>query len=228
MKRYWQSFIDLLFPKACAGCNRPLLREESFLCTHCELELPINPEINQQKNEVKEVFSGRLPLLWANSFLHFSKNGITQNLIHALKYQDREDLGFELGLRFGIHIKSILPEKPDLIIPMPLHPKKQQLRGYNQCQSIAAGLAQALETKVENEAMSRTVANRSQTQLNRANRWKNVQGIFSLDKPDSVAQKHIMLIDDTLTTGATLESCGIELLTADGVKLSIATLAYAK
>lgn len=228
MKRYLQSFIDLLFPKACVGCNTPLLREEPFLCTRCELELPINPEINQLKNEVKDVFSGRLPLLWANAFLHFSKNGITQSLIHALKYKDREDLGYELGLRFGTHIKSIIPEIPDLIIPVPLHPKKQKSRGYNQCQSIAAGLAQALGTKVENRVISRTVSNRSQTRLNRAKRWKNVQGIFSLSNPDSVVQNHILLIDDTLTTGATLESCGLELLKAEGVKLSIATLAYAK
>ena len=228
MKRFLQSFIDLLFPKSCTGCNTPLLREEPFLCTQCELEMPINPELNEQKNEVNDVFSGRLPLVWANSFLHFSKNGIAQNLIHALKYKDREDLGFELGLRYGTHIKTILPDKPQLIIPVPLHPKKQKARGYNQCQSIASGLAQALGSKVENHAIRRTIANPSQTKLNRAKRWKNVEGIFCLDKPETVAQKHILLVDDTLTTGATLESCGLELLKADGVKLSIATLAYAK
>jgi len=228
MRTYLKALINLFYPKACVGCGVSLLREEEFLCVTCELELPINPFLGEENNEIKIVFAGRLPLLSANTFLYFSKNGIAQHLIHALKYEDRQDVGKFLGNRFGQELAKtgILPI--DAVIPVPLHPDKEKLRGYNQCLSIAEGLADALNSVVLDDVVKRNVSNPSQTKLNRAKRWDNVSGIFSLTNPDALANKHILLIDDTLTTGATLESCGSEILEATGAKLSIATLAYAK
>lgn len=228
MKSHLKALINLFYPKACTGCGVALLREEEFLCVGCELELPINPFLGEENNEIKSVFAGRLPLQWANTFLYFSKNGIAQHLIHALKYEDRQDVGRFLGYRFGQELAKSSSLMVDAIIPVPLHPDKEKLRGYNQCLSIAEGLASALNCVVLDAVVERNVANPSQTKLNRAKRWDNVSGIFSLIKPSAIANKHILLIDDTLTTGATLESCGSEILKADGANLSIATLAYAK
>ncbi len=228
MLSYLQSFFNLIYPKSCLGCGNPLLRNEKLLCVGCQIELPINPEINLDNNTVKVVFSGRLPLESASTFLIFSKGGITQHLIHALKYQDRQDLGYYLGQLFGAEIASSFSVPIDYVIPVPLHPKKEALRGYNQCNSIANGLALALNCTVLNTAVERTLENPSQTKLNRAKRWDNVKGIFELKEPELIKNKHLLLVDDTLTTGATLESCGLELLKAEGIKLSIATLAHAK
>lgn len=227
MSSYIRALINLFYPKACVGCGLSLMREEEFLCVGCEMELPINPFLNEPNNEIKQVFAGRLPLKSANTFLYFSKNGITQRLIHGLKYEDRQDVGNMLGYRFGLELAA-LNNSYDAIIPVPLHPDKEKTRGYNQCLSIAQGLSQALNCIVLDDVVCRNVANPSQTKLNRAKRWDNVSGIFSLINPEAIANKHILLIDDTLTTGATLESCGSEILKAPGTMLSIVTLAYAQ
>ena len=228
MRSYLNAIINLFYPKACVGCGVSLLREEEFLCVSCEMELPINPFLEEKNNELKTVFAGRLPLVMANTFLYFSKNGIAQRLIHSLKYEDRQDVGRLLGYRFGQELAKLNTLTFDGIIPLPLHPNKEKSRGYNQCLSIAEGLSEALNCVVLDNVVQRDVENPSQTKLNRAKRWDNVRGIFSLINPDAIANKHVLLIDDTLTTGATLESCGTEILKGSGTKLSIATLAYAK
>jgi ComF family protein len=192
------------------------------------VDLPLNPFFNQPNNEVMQVFSGRLPLQTANALLYFNKSGIAQGLIHALKYQDNETIGEYLGKMLGKKLKEQMAEPVDSIIPVPLHPKKQKVRGYNQCLSIARGLQVELDAEIDNLSVVRTRANQSQTRLNRARRWDNVAGIFKLQDPARVKHKHILLVDDTLTTGATLESCGQTILQAGDVQLSIATLAYAK
>lgn len=228
MKSYIDSFINLIYPKSCCGCGNSLLRNEWFLCASCEIDFPLNPEIGLPQNEIMTVFDGRLPLQTANTFLYFTKKGIAQNLIHQLKYQDREDLGIFLGKRFAHLLTPAFSTPPDLIIPMPLHPKKEKQRGYNQCNSIAKGLGEVLEIPIATDLVERVVANPSQTKLNRAKRWDNVKGIFKVHDYSSLKNKHVLLIDDTLTTGATLESCGQELVKNSNVKLSIAALAYAK
>ena len=228
MKTYLRALINLIYPKACVGCGLSLLHEEEFLCVQCEIDLPLNPFIHLQENEIKTVFDGRLPLVCANTFLSFSKNGITQHLMHALKYQDRQDVGEFLGRRFAAELDTFFTPQIDIIIPVPLHPEKQYLRGYNQCSSIAKGMATVLGCAVLEDVIVRNTSNTSQTKLNRAKRWDNVKGIFELVNPNAIANKHVLLIDDTLTTGATLESCGSEVIKSPNTLLSIATLAYAK
>jgi len=223
-----RALINLIYPKACVGCGLSLLHDEGFLCVQCEIDLPLNPFIHQHENEIKTVFDGRLPLVAANTFLSFSKNGITQHLMHALKYQDRQDVGEFLGTRFATELTTFFTPPIDIIIPVPLHPDKEKLRGYNQCSSIAKGMAAVLGCAVREDVIVRNTSNTSQTKLNRAKRWDNVKGIFALTNADSITNKHVLLIDDTLTTGATLESCGSEIIKAPDVLLSIATLAYAQ
>lgn len=227
VKRYFKAFIDLFYTRSCPGCGNSMLHQEKFLCIACQLDLPVNPFFHAVSNEVKTVFSGRLPLETANSLLYFSKNGIAQGLLHALKYQDREDVGVYLGEMLGEELVKA-GYKADILLPVPLHPSKQQKRGYNQCHSIALGVQRSLGGAITFDAVERTIANPSQTRLNRVKRWDNVSGIFELKKPEILRNKRVLLLDDTLTTGATLESCGMTVLQAEGVKLSIATLAYAK
>jgi ComF family protein len=228
MRTYWRALINLFYPKSCVGCGVSLLREEDFLCISCEIDLPLNPQLLEHDNEIKTVFAGRLPLVTANTFLYFSKNGITQHLMHQLKYKDRQDVGSFLGQRFAEELKLFYTLPVDIVIPMPLHPDKEKLRGYNQCSSIARGMADVLHCEVREDVIIRSTANPSQTKLNRAKRWDNVKGIFELVNAEAIANKHVLLIDDTLTTGATLESCGSELVAGKNTQLSIATLAYAK
>jgi ComF family protein len=217
-----------MYPRSCPGCGAALLRNEPAICISCEIDLPLNPFFSQQNNEIAQVFSGRLPIQTANALLYFNKSGITQGLIHAIKYQDNEALGEYLGKMLGKKLKALLAIPVDLILPVPLHPDKEKLRGYNQCHSIARGLQNELGIEIDTTSVNRIKSNASQTRLNRAKRWDNVDGIFSLSSAHSLKGKHVLLVDDTLTTGATLESCGNTVLQAQDVKLSIVTLAYAK
>ncbi len=228
VKTYFKALGDIIYPRTCPACGASLLRDEVALCISCHIDLPINPYFEQANNEVRAAFSGRLPLETANTLLYFNKNGIAQKLIHALKYEDNQAIGFYLGNLLGQKLLPTFKNVPEVIIPVPLHPDKEKLRGYNQCHSIAKGIAEALGSQVNTTAISRIKANPSQTKLNRAKRWDNVKGIFSLNAPQELEGKHVLLVDDTLTTGATLESCGNTALLAGNVKLSIATLAYAK
>ena len=227
VKRYLKAFVDLVYTRSCPGCGNSIMHQEKFLCIACQLDLPANPFFHAEINEIKTVFSGRLPLETANSLLYFTKNGIAQGLLHALKYQDRENIGIYLGEMLGEELAKS-GYRPDLLLPVPLHSSKQKQRGYNQCHSIALGVQRTLGGSITFDAIERTTANPSQTKLNRIKRWDNVSGIFELKKPEVLKNKRVLLIDDTLTTGATLESCGMTALEAEGVRLSIATLAYAK
>ena len=224
---YIQSLYNLFYTPACVGCGAALLRNEPVLCITCQIGLPLNPFFESPKNEVHQVFAGRLPLIAANSLLYFTKNGIAQGMMHALKYQNRQDVGEFLGRRLAIELlKTGL--QPDVILPVPLHPSKQKLRGYNQCHSIARGMKSVFKCEVNYRDVRRKTSNKSQTKLNRVQRWDNVKGIFEVKKTKKLIGKHVLLIDDTLTTGATLESCGQALLDIPGIQLSVATLAYAK
>lgn len=157
----------------------------------------------------------------------FKRGNIAQHLLHKLKYEGREDIGERLGAMFA---KSLLKSKvdlPDLIIPLPLHPSKQKLRGYNQCHSIARGMDAHLPAEIGYESVSRVLANPTQTRKARYERWLNVERIFEVTEPERIIGRHVMLLDDVVTTGSTLESCGRRVLEAGARELTIATLASA-
>ncbi|OFX43176.1 MAG: hypothetical protein A2W97_08165 [Bacteroidetes bacterium GWE2_40_63] len=229
IKQYFLDFIGLFYPELCAACNASLYEQEKVICTRCLYELP---RTNYQKtpgNPVEQIFWGRVPIERVAAFFFFQKGSKYQKLIHSLKYHGREDIGIEMGQLFGSELAQE-PDflKPDFIIPVPLHPKKQKKRGYNQSQLIAQGLADKLPGTLETEVLKRKVFTQTQTKKGRYERWENVEEVFEVINPEAIEGKHVLLVDDILTTGATIEGCAQVLHQAANVKISVVTLGYAK
>lgn len=223
-KPWLSSLSDLVFPPLCPSCKNPLISDENWLCLACEMRLPIAPFLLNNANPIHTLFKGRLNLEFGTSFLLFSKEGIAQHLIHALKYKDNTKIGVELGRLFGIHLKGKV-DLPEALIPVPLHPNKEKKRGYNQSTFIAQGIGEVLKIPVNTTLVQRIKENPSQTKLTRFARWENVREIFSCST--KVPYKYVWIIDDTLTTGSTLEACALALQNKSNVKIGVATLAFA-
>ncbi len=218
------SLSNLIFPPVCPGCKNPILTHEHWLCMSCEIKLPFTPYMLQNENPITALFKGRLNIEMGTSFLLFTKNGLSQNLIHELKYKNNTQVGEELGRLFGQQLLGHVA-LPDALIPIPLHPDKEKKRGYNQSYFIAKGLGAALNVPVDVTAVQRVIANPSQTKLGRFKRWENVKNIFAC--AEDIPYKYVWIIDDTVTTGSTLEACATAILKHKKVKIGIATLAYA-
>lgn len=222
----WGDFILLLFPEACLACRGGLLANEAPLCSVCRVSLPRTDYLKDSNNPVAQKFWGRLPLLHASAYLHFVKQGKAQQLIHALKYNGHQEVGMLLGKLYGYELgKAEVSPAFDLVLPVPLHKRKLQRRGFNQSDSFAQGLAEALELPWSASALIRTKATQTQTRKSRSERWENVAAIFELAQPEMVRGKHVLLVDDVLTTGATIEACGQALLAAGCAGLSVAAIA---
>ncbi|KAA5537000.1 ComF family protein [Taibaiella lutea] len=228
LKNTAESLLHLFYPQLCASCNRPLHRDENSLCLHCILKLPRTGFHNHQENKAANIFIGRAPIEHATSFVYFTKDGIVQDLLHTFKYEGKKDIGRLLGMLFASELKSTdWINKIDYIIAIPLHKRKERQRGFNQAEIFAESIAKELNISLLKNSVIRTKFTHSQTTKNRLERIENVSGIFSVLKKQDLKNKHILLIDDVLTTGATLESCALELLKTKSVKVSIATIALA-
>ncbi len=235
MASSWQKYYfgwlhdieNLLFPKICTACGISLNSQEDTLCISCLYKLPRTNFHKIKRNPVSQKFEGRMPINAGFSFLFFHKGNLSQTLLHQLKYKGREDLGERLGAMFAHDLIKSEYEGPDVLIPLPLHPAKYALRGYNQCDSIAKGMTKYLKIPVEGNAVKRVVANPTQTRKARFDRWLNVAHIFEVAEPQKILGRHVLLIDDVITTGSTLEACGRCLLEAGAKEISIATLASA-
>ncbi|MBI1289569.1 MAG: ComF family protein [Flavobacteriales bacterium] len=220
--------VGLFYPRICGGCDAHLMKHEENLCLNCLHGLPKTYYWDYKVNPVEQLFFGRLRLSSACSFLHFEKGSVTQRLMHRFKYEGKSNVAMELGKVFG----NILKEKQwfsdaDLIVPVPLHPAKEMRRGYNQSSYIADGLSESLDVPVRSKLMKRVRMTDTQTQKSRFERSQNVDSVFQVDYPSRVRGKNIILVDDVVTTGATLEAAGMQLLEAGVSKLYIATLAVA-
>lgn len=221
-------FVDLLYPQACEACGRPLIDGEQVLCSYCRYEIPLTNFWESTDNPAAKLFWGKVELEQVSSFFYFTKASRYQQLMHKLKYKGRREIGVYLGKLYGQYIlKSPLYNSIDAIIPLPLHTKRIAKRGYNQSEEIAGGIGATLQKPVLSTALQRNVYTETQTNKNRMERWKNVENVFSVAKPELLADRHILLVDDILTTGATLEACVSSILQAVSCKISIATLAYA-
>ena len=174
------------------------------------------------------MFWGRIPVNQVSSFIYFAKGSRYQHILHELKYNGQKRIGIEMGRMFGNELKNTPFSGVDLIHPVPLHPKKQKKRGYNQSELIASGMAEILHLPVATTFISRKDDTLSQTRKSRYERWENVQHIFRCENPDAIRNKHILLVDDVITTGATIEACASCILGCEGVTVSVASLAYAK
>ncbi|HVW94644.1 MAG TPA: ComF family protein [Mucilaginibacter sp.] len=226
---YLADFISLLFPELCAACQNSLVVNENVLCTDCRFNLPYTNFHLQPDNIVARQFWGKINLEAAFSLFYFTKGGDVQHMMHQFKYNGQKKIGNLLGeIASDQLIKNAIFSSVDYIIPVPLHAKRLRKRGYNQSSCFASGLASKLSAEVEENNLVRSRATETQTHKSRFARFQNMQEVFWVKDPEKLKGKHILLVDDVITTGSTLEACGTELLKIDGVKLSIATIAYAE
>lgn len=225
---FLSSIIDLFYPSVCAACGHSLFHWEQIVCTRCRSFLPKTGYSLVEENPLARMFYGRVRLKAVTSCFFFSKDGKVQHLIHELKYKGNSDAGVFLGQELGKAIKEApLFQGLDYLIPVPLHPKREQQRGYNQSTMIAQGLSEVTGIPVGVDYLIRSVNTATQTHKSKEERWKNVKDIFTLRHADQLEGKNVLLIDDVLTTGATLEACALTLSKVPGITISCATAACA-
>lgn len=228
IRKYLLDFLNLIFPPTCVACQKELVQGEEHCCLNCFLELPKTHYHLYPENPVLRSFTGRFPLEKGAAWLQFQKGGVIQAAMHAIKYQNRPQLASYLAsLAAKEWEESDFFKDIDLIVPVPLHWRKQIKRGYNQADFIAKGLAAVLEIPVNDKFLYRSAYRHSQTTEGRFKRWRNVNTVFALKTHLAVTDKHILLVDDVLTTGATMEACLKVLSEMENCRFSIFTLAYA-
>jgi ComF family protein len=224
----FQSLINLFFPASCAGCKNMLMSNENVICTACRHEMPLTQHHLNPENEAFKKFYGRIPVEHVSALLYFHKKGIVQELIHSLKYRGQEAIGRVLGEWYAEELKKIPNlNSVDIIIPVPLHPKKLRERGYNQVSEFGNALAKSLHIPVNNSILFRQVYSQTQSQKNRLGRTEGIDSVFDVTFSESHHNQHYLLIDDVITTGATLEVCAQALLKIPGAKISIVCMAMA-
>lgn len=228
--RLWISdLLNLFFPNCCQACGNTLVGQEQVICSDCLVHLPRTGFHLHLENPVSRIFWGRVNLESASSFLFFTKGGKVQHLIHSLKYKGKQETGVLLGELYGVDLKnSPYFSNVEVIVPVPMHAKKIRTRGYNQCEKIATGLSQSLNVPVIFGNLIKLKHTESQTTKTRQERWDNVKDVFGVNDPQTMCDKHILLVDDVLTTGATLEACASKILQIPGTRVSVVTLAYAQ
>lgn len=219
---------ELLFPRLCVVCGDKLIEQEQWICLLCLHHIPRTNFHLEPDNQVARIFYGRVQIEFASSFFYFSKGSKYQTLLHNLKYKGMKELGEEIGKHFGIDLmQSSDFSSVDVICPVPLHPQKEKKRGYNQSWWIASGIARQMQKELSDDNLKRVTATETQTRKSRFERWTNVEGIFELSNPEAFSRKHILLVDDVVTTGSTLEACAQAILSKTNARVSIATLATA-
>jgi len=220
-------FLQFFFPELCVACGQILNKQEKVLCTRCMLHIPRTGFHKDFENPVSQLFWGRVKIEYTGSFFYFNKGSIYQSLIHKLKYNGRSDIGIEMGKLFGAELRKSVFAFTDIIIPVPLHPGKLKIRGYNQSEMIARGLSASLDIPVNTDSLKRTQVTETQTRKSRFDRFRNVEGKFIVSGPEKLEGKHIIIADDVVTTGSTIEACAAAILEIRGTRVSILTLAVA-
>jgi len=223
-----QDFLALLYPRNCVSCGNSLFKHEEQICNYCYLNLPKTNFHKQQRNPVDALFYGRTPLLLASSFYLFTKKGSIQKVLHAIKYGSNKDLAALVGKWYAEDLKTNeIISKADFIIPVPLHSKKFKIRGYNQSEEFARGLSEGLKIVLNTSVLKRKEFTETQTKKSKYERWENVEEVFELISPETFKNKHVVLVDDVITTGATIEACCQLLQQIEGIKISVLSIAYA-
>jgi ComF family protein len=220
-------FISMFYPRYCLVCHGGLVKGEDKLCTRCIYHLPKSNYHTNPHNPVFKRLEGRFPLHAASAFLVFRKRGRAQKILHALKYQNQPELGVLIGRVYGDDIAKIEQFKADAIIPIPLHISRLRKRGYNQSELFGKGLAEALKIPLLNKAVERRVKTETQTKKNKLLRWRNVEEVFVVNDSKAIEGAHVLLVDDVITTGATIEACAQQLINAGCGKISVISIAYA-
>ena len=221
--------VSIFYPLLCLACGEEEVTETDQICIACEMELPRTNFHFNKHNPFTDRFSGRIPLQSGAAFYYFFKGGKTQHLIHQIKYHGKKNIAVSLGRIYGNQLKtSPLFKDIDLILPVPLHAYKLRQRGYNQSAVFAEGLSQAMGIPWKDHILKRVTYTTTQTKKSKLDRAENVEQVFMVAHPKQIEGKHVLIVDDVLTTGATLESCANEVLKVPGTKISLATIAMAK
>ena len=227
IKQIKDSLSHLIFPHVCEGCGTDIIDSNNMLCLRCLSSLPQTNFHLHGNNPIEKLFWGRLPVTYATAQYYFTKESMLQHLIQQFKYRANKELGLYLGRLIG---NSLMQSNRflaiDALVPLPLHETKERKRGFNQSTILCNGIAEVMGKPVLKNAVIRNTQTESQTKKSRVERWQNMESRFQLINENQVANKHILLIDDVVTTGATLEACGSELLKAGNIQLSIATLCF--
>ncbi len=223
-----KNLLNLFFPKACLSCTDHLSDNENYVCTSCRHKLPLTNYHLDDNEAIKKILYGRVKLVNGTALLHFSKKGMVQQMLHNLKYRGHEDVGFFLGQWLGQELNEIgTYNSIDVVVPVPLHSSKLRSRGYNQVTKFGQEIANALKVEYNPFVLQKTSATKTQVFKDRLKRWTDAKANFTLKENKSLKGKHILLVDDIITTGATIEACTNTLFQIDGIKISIATMAIA-
>jgi ComF family protein len=227
LKEIRDSVLHLLFPHICSGCGNDILPADSILCMRCIEALPETNFEYHPNNPVEKLFWGRLKISAATGQFYFTKESLMQRLMHQFKYKGNREFGLQLGRMMGEQLKRSGRFNADALVPLPLFPAKEKRRGYNQATVLCQGMQEVLQIPILDRVITRPQHTETQTKKGRIERWKNMEGKFILEEPDAICNKHLVLVDDVVTTGATLEACGAELLKGENVRLSVVTLCVA-
>jgi len=222
----FQCFLDLLYPNLCIACEGRTHAREALFCLQCQYQVHPTQMQLLKENQFTQHFKGRIPIVAGASLYYYSKGSKVQKALEQLKYRGEYEVGIRLGKHFGDLLKNIACyQNLDYIIPVPLHPKRKIQRGYNQSAQFAKGLSESLECPFREDILIRTKETITQTTKNRMERNQNIQSAFKLQRPDLIKGRYVLLVDDILTTGATLESCALTLQQAEAVRISMVTIA---
>jgi ComF family protein len=225
----FKSIVNLFFPKACCGCAALLHSNENVICTQCRHDIPLTKHHLNQENEAFKKFYGRIPVLHCSAFVYFHKKGIVQEMIHSLKYRGYEEIGSMLGNWYAAELEDIAELKTvDFVLPVPLHPRKYRERGYNQVTTFGKAIATALQLQYDERVLIRTKYSKTQSKKNLLGRSEGITTVFNVTFSEKHHNKHFLLIDDVITTGATLEACAKAVLKIPGAKISILCMAMAE
>lgn len=227
LSNLWRSMLHFVYPTLCLGCTKPLLQQEELLCIECAGNLPLTNYHHIPDNETATRFMGRIKLMHATSFAYYTKDALLQKMLHQFKYHNNQKVGFFLAKRFAQSLKKTdWIKQIDIIVPVPLHKKKLDHRGFNQSEIIAKELGRILNIPVDTHMLDRKINTESQTLKSREQRLENMEGAFQLKKT-GISHKHILILDDVLTTGATIEACIQPLQNIGSVQISVATIGIA-
>ncbi len=221
-------FLSLIYPQVCAACGNNLYIEEKSVCTRCLYRIPKTNYHLDVNNEIARLFWGRVNLEAVTAYFFYYKGSKYQKIIHRCKYAGQKYIGYDLGKLFAADLMHSRFSAIDVIHPVPLHYRKLRQRGYNQSEYIAKGMSEVFGKPLITDAVYREKAARTQTKKGRYERWKNVEDVFRINNSKKLENKHVLLVDDVVTTGSTMEACAGEILKCNNVKVSVAALAYAK
>jgi ComF family protein len=221
------AFTHLFFPHTCCGCGSDLLPEGTLFCVHCLAAMPFTGFEQYVGNPVENIFRGRAVIHAAAAHLYFTRHAAVQRSLHQFKYRGRKEIGRYFGKSMGLALKRAGRfSSCELVLPLPLHVSREKERGYNQAAVLAEGISELLQIPLVTGALERVSGTATQTHKNRVGRWQNMANKFRISDPALVAGKHVLLVDDVITTGSTMDACAQVLLSQEGLSLSIAALAY--